>query len=87
VGTEFIARPAGWGQQRIDAYNDVDYHQPSDEYSADWNLEGMIEDAQFGFFAGLIVANADAIPQWVPGDEFEAARRAAIAELESLSAR
>jgi len=47
----------------------------------------MIEDAQFGFLAGLIVANAAAIPAWVPGDEFEATRRAALAELDQLGAR
>ena len=30
------------------------------------------------FYAGLIVANADELPEWNPGDEFEAARRAAL---------
>jgi Zn-dependent M28 family amino/carboxypeptidase len=86
-GTEFVGRPAGWGQEQIDAYTELHYHQPSDEYSPDWNLDGMIEDAQFGFLAGLIVANAAAIPAWAPGDEFEAARRAALAELDQLGAR
>jgi len=87
AGTQFVGRPAGWGQEQIDAYTELHYHQPSDEYSPDWNLDGMIEDAQFGFLAGLIVANAAAIPAWVPGDEFEATRRAALAELDQLGAR
>jgi hypothetical protein len=29
---------------------------------------------------GLTIANADAMPTWKPGDEFEAARKKAIAE-------
>jgi hypothetical protein len=29
---------------------------------------------------GRIVANADAMPAWTPGDEFEAARERALAE-------
>jgi len=39
----------------------------------------MVQDARFGFLAGLIVANDDAPPQWNAGNEFEAARRAALA--------
>jgi Zn-dependent M28 family amino/carboxypeptidase len=86
-GTDFVGRPAGWGEEQVNGYTDRQYHQPSDEYSDDWNFEGMVEDARFGFLAGLIVANDDDIPAWNAGDEFEAARRAAIAELDQLSAR
>jgi hypothetical protein len=39
----------------------------------------MIEDAQLGFYVGVNVANADEMPGWVRGDEFEAARKAALA--------
>ena len=38
----------------------------------------MILDAQLGFAVGVKVANADQLPGWVPGDEFEAARKAAL---------
>jgi hypothetical protein len=37
----------------------------------------MVQDAQLGFWTGVIVAGADGLPGWKPGDEFEAARRAA----------
>jgi hypothetical protein len=40
----------------------------------------MLDDARFGFWAGMIIANADEKQSWYPGDEFEAAR------LESLEA-
>ena len=41
----------------------------------------MIEDSQLGFWTGLTIANADEMPTWVAGDEFEAARKAALAEV------
>jgi Zn-dependent M28 family amino/carboxypeptidase len=81
-GTEFVGRPEGWGVERIEAYTERDYHQPSDELTPEWNFDGMIQDARFGFWAGLIVANARALPQWNPGDEFEAAREAALDALD-----
>ena len=78
TGTEFVDRPADWGKQKVNQYTDVNYHQPSDEYDDSWNFDGMIADARLGFWTGLAIANADEMPAWVPGDEFEAARKAAI---------
>lgn len=78
-GVEFIGKPAQWGRQRQAEYEQKSYHQPSDEISADWNFDGMVEDAQLLFHVGLGVANADQMPQWNPGDEFEAARKKALA--------
>jgi len=40
----------------------------------------MIEDTQVGFFAGWLIAQADEVPSWNPGDEFEAARKKAREE-------
>jgi len=80
-GTEFIGRPEGWGEEQIGAYTAVNYHQPSDELTDDWNFDGMVKDAQFGFWAGLISANSDEMQSWNIGDEFEAARKKALAEL------
>jgi len=78
TGTDFVDRPPEWGREQVDHYTDVNYHQPSDEYDDSWNFDGMIADAQLGFWTGLAIANADEMPQWAPGDEFEAARKAAI---------
>jgi Zn-dependent M28 family amino/carboxypeptidase len=38
------------------------YHQPSDEYSDDWDLSGLEQFARFGFSLGLEVANLERIP-------------------------
>ena len=82
TGTDFIGKPEGWGKEQHAIYEEKHYHQPSDEISADWNFDGMIEDAQLGFYVGNNVANASAadLPKWNAGDEFEAARKAALAQ-------
>jgi Zn-dependent M28 family amino/carboxypeptidase len=80
TGTDFVGQPAGWGKEQHEAYEAKSYHQPSDEINDSWNFDGMIEDAQLGFYVGLNVANADEMPTWTPGDEFEAARKKALAE-------
>jgi len=79
-GTDFVDRPSDWGRQQVNHYTDVNYHQPSDEYDDSWNFDGMVADALLGYWTGLAIANADDMPSWVEGDEFEAAR------LEALSA-
>jgi hypothetical protein len=50
--------------------------------SAGWDLSGLAEDARLAFGAGLAIANANELPTWKPADEFEAARKAALAALE-----
>ncbi|HYP97453.1 MAG TPA: M28 family peptidase [Polyangiaceae bacterium] len=81
TGTDFIDRAPDWGKQQILAFEAKRYHQPSDQLESDWNFDGMVDDARFGFEAALEIANADRSPEWVPGDEFEAARRAALAAI------
>ena len=78
-GTDFIGRPPEWGKEQIEEYFNVHYHQPSDEYDANWNLDGMLQDALIGYWTGLAIANADEMPSWNEGDEFEAVRLEALA--------
>lgn len=82
TGTDFVDRPPNWGREQQTHYIDTNYHQASDEYDPNWNLEGMIEDATLGYWTGLAIANADEMPTWTPGDEFEAQRLKAIADAE-----
>ena len=80
-GTDIIGRPAGWGKQQHDEWELHKYHQPSDKLEDSWNFDGMIEDAQLDMLTGWLIAEADAMPTWKPGDEFEAARKRALAEV------
>lgn len=81
-GTDFVGQPEGWGAERIAEWEERHYHQPSDELTDEWRFDGMVADARFGFWAGLIVANAEEMPSWNPGDEFEAARQRALEALD-----
>ena len=79
-GMDFVDRPEGWGKAQINHFTEINYHQPSDEYMDSWNFDGAVIDAQLGFWTGLAVANADEMPTWNEGDEFEAARLEALQE-------
>jgi Zn-dependent M28 family amino/carboxypeptidase len=52
------------------------YHAPADEYSDDWNMDGMVEDAQLFFNVGTELANSQDWPNWYEGNEFRALRDA-----------
>ena len=80
-GTDFLEPDAAKKRARQESYDSTCYHQACDEMSADWSFDGMIEDARLAFAIGLEIANADAMPTWYPGDEFEAARKASLASL------
>ena len=47
-----------------------DYHQVSDQYNPDWDLSGMVQQAQFTLNLGRAVANAPKMPAWKAGDAF-----------------
>jgi Zn-dependent M28 family amino/carboxypeptidase len=78
-GIDVIGKPAGWGKARHEEYEDKDYHQPSDELRDSWDLTGAVEDVKLLFYLGARVANAANMPSWNAGDEFEAARKKALA--------
>jgi hypothetical protein len=80
-GTDFIGRPAGWGEATYAEWIERKYHRPSDEVDPSWNLDGLEQDARLAFLLAATVATRDAMPAWVPGDEFEDERLAALAEL------
>ena len=56
------------------------YHQPDDEWSADWDLTGMAADAELLHAVGLRLANSPDWPNWSADSEFRAARDRSAAE-------
>jgi len=75
-------RPPEGGPGQQNHYPEVNYHQPTDEYDPSWTFEGMTDDALLGYWTGLAIANADHMPTWNAGDEFEAARIEALKAVE-----
>ncbi len=84
VGSEVLGKPAGWGRERQQQWEAAHYHQPTDDLTADWDFAGAVEDTQLLFHLGAKVAEAPLAPVWRTGDEFEAARQKALAELGRL---
>jgi Zn-dependent M28 family amino/carboxypeptidase len=70
MGGDYLVKPAAERMKKIGA----SYHQPSDEYSEDWDFSGMEQFARFGLNLGVHIANLDVLPTWQKGDEFLAAR-------------
>lgn len=77
-GIDFVGRPEGWGKAQSEAWIAQHYHQPSDDFDPNWNLEGMVEDARLAFAAAYMVADSVETPVWNPGDEFAAIRERSL---------
>ncbi|HEY6187729.1 MAG TPA: M28 family peptidase [Pyrinomonadaceae bacterium] len=77
-GTDYIGKPAGYGQQKREEYVAHDYHKVTDEIKPDWDLSGAVEDTQLLFEVGYRVAEGNTWPEWKPGTEFKAKREAML---------
>jgi len=75
-GNHFEGHPPEWGRAQEDDYTAHHYHQPSDEFQANWDFRGDAKMAQFGFVLGWLASEQAKPVAWQPGDEFEAARKA-----------
>lgn len=73
-GTNSIAHGEEWGKAQAKAYNDERYHQPSDNFSADMDLSGMVQTADLLYRLGTKLANESTFPGWKRGSEFKAVR-------------
>jgi Zn-dependent M28 family amino/carboxypeptidase len=74
-GEKFRGHDSAWGHAAAQDYVDHHYHQPSDEYHADWDFSGLAIMTRFGFVLGQRAAAAPQLQGWQPGDEFEPARK------------
>ena len=70
-GHDFAGRPEDWGKQQEDDYTAHNYHQPSDEYHADWDLSGAVQLSDIVLRFGRELANAPTMPTWSKGAEFQ----------------
>jgi Zn-dependent M28 family amino/carboxypeptidase len=73
-GDEYIGKPADYGKKLREAYTTNDYHKPSDNVRADWDLSGAVEDLALYLSVGVEVAGMPTLPSWKSGSEFKARR-------------
>jgi Zn-dependent M28 family amino/carboxypeptidase len=77
-GIEYVGKPADYGKQKQADYLANDYHSPSDQVKADWDLTGFAEQAKLLLAVGYRVAQAATFPEWKPGNEFRQIREDAL---------
>ena len=76
TGDEHREKGLEYGKRKAAKYTEEHYHAPSDEYSEDWDMTGMVEYVQLMFDIGLELATSDEFPNYKEGSEFKAARDA-----------
>jgi Zn-dependent M28 family amino/carboxypeptidase len=75
-GTDYVGRPAGWGQKQAEDWTAQNYHQPSDEYRSNWDLTGAAQLGDIVYRLGVALGNARDVPTWNADAEFRAMRDA-----------
>jgi Zn-dependent M28 family amino/carboxypeptidase len=76
-GIDSAGRGPAWGRAHIEDYSAHRYRQPSDQYSADWDVGGAVVDLTLYYHVGLRLANSRRFPRWYPSSEFRALHRPA----------
>ena len=72
---EFAGPQAAELLKKQEAYNEKDYHQPSDQYDPSWNLAGGVDDMRvLAQLAWRIAAEAK-LPTYNEGDQFAEVRK------------
>lgn len=79
-GIDYVGKDSGFGLRKRVEYTKNDYHKVSDEEKSDWDLTGALEDLRLLTVVGYRVAQASTYPEWLPGTEFRARRRAALTQ-------
>jgi Zn-dependent M28 family amino/carboxypeptidase len=80
AGRDLVEGGTAAGSARVDAFNERDYHQTSDEFDPDWNFAGTVQEASVAYAVGRALADDDSWPGWYPGVEYGVVRAASEAE-------
>jgi Zn-dependent M28 family amino/carboxypeptidase len=79
-GNDLVNGGIARGEALSADYTAHHYHQPSDQWSPDWDFRGMAEDANLLHILGERLANSREWPNWSPDSEFRAARDRSAAD-------
>jgi Zn-dependent M28 family amino/carboxypeptidase len=79
-GDDWVAGGLAAGEAASKAYTADRYHQPADEWRADWSFTGMAHDLPLLYRVGQTLANSKRWPEWGQGSEFRATREASRSE-------
>jgi len=79
-GNDLVDGGIAAGEAAGKDYTAKRYHQPGDEWQANWPFTGMAQDLPMLFQLGTDLANSRVWPAWAKGSEFRATREASQAE-------
>ncbi len=74
LGIDDRQHGAVWGQKQLDEFTAQRYHKVGDEYRADVDVRGALEDLALLYAVGARLADESGFPNWNPQSEFRAAR-------------
>ena len=72
---EFVGPNADALLKKQEAYNDKDYHQPSDQYDPSWDFAGGVDDMRVLAQLGWRIAAQPQMPAYNEGDQFAQVRK------------
>ena len=73
-GEDLVKGGVAAGRAASEDYTTNRYHKPQDEYRADWDWSGAVEDLALNYRIGRDLASGTAWPNWYPSAEFKAIR-------------
>ena len=73
-GEDLVVGGKAAGHAAAEDYTVNRYHKPQDEYRADWDWSGAVEDLQMYYGIGRELADGNMWPQWAATSEFKAIR-------------
>jgi Zn-dependent M28 family amino/carboxypeptidase len=79
-GNDWVQGGLAAGEASSKAYTAERYHQPADEWRADWSFTGMAHDLPLLYRVGETLANSKRWPEWGAASEFRATREASRSE-------
>jgi Zn-dependent M28 family amino/carboxypeptidase len=79
-GNDLVTGGTARGEADAAEYIKDKYHQPADEWSADWDLSGMTADLEMLYDLGRGLADSTEWPNWSADSEFRAVRDASAAQ-------
>ena len=78
TGNLYEGHDAAWGKKQHEDFTAHDYHNFTDNYHADWDFAGNAKLDRFGMDLGWQALTAPTTINWLPKDEFAAARKASL---------
>ena len=79
-GNDLVNGGVAAGEAAKKDYTTNRYHQPADEWQADWTFAGMAHDLGLLYRVGSELANSNRWPDWAQDSEFRAKRDASAAD-------